>query len=67
MRWYTIEEKLPEPYVSVLAYDPIEAPFPCVHESYVDNEGNWHTPWPGDMLHITHWMDMPPISLEVEE
>ena len=60
-QWIPVTERLPEPFVSVLACIPSEAPLPTVHESYIA----YHETWvciltaerykPGE---VTHWMPM---------
>lgn len=41
--WVKCSDGLPEPFISVQAYMPDEEPFPVIHESYVDEHGNWHS------------------------
>ena len=41
MDWIRVNRFLPEPYLGVLCYMPMEDPFPRVHEGYVDREGIW--------------------------
>ncbi len=40
--WISTQDKLPTPFVSVLAHVPDKAPLPTVHEGYVDSDGDWH-------------------------
>lgn len=61
-KWIPVTERLPEPFVSVLAYIPSESPFPLVHESYMVDETLWvcileRRPWKEGV--VTHWMPMP--------
>lgn len=58
--WISIEDKLPEPFVSVLIYCPEEFPLPTVQEGYLAQNGKlfeWMARW-GE-CHPTHWMPMP--------
>ena len=59
--WCKCEEELPQPFVSVLAYVPEEAPLPTVHEGYIDNDGRWHLVhcFYQTVFNVTYWMDMP--------
>jgi hypothetical protein len=63
-----VEDRLPEPFVSVLAYVPSEAPLPMVHESYIADEPQlWvcileRRPWKDGA--VTHWMPMPEPPVE---
>ena len=61
-KWIPVTERLPEPFVSVLAYVPSEAPLPLVHESYMADDALWvcileRRPWKDGA--VTHWMPMP--------
>lgn len=68
MRWISVKEQLPEPFVSVLGYDPSCAPLPAVHECYADHGGIFHGPSFYGVFKVTHWMEMPtPPSTEVVE
>lgn len=39
--WISVKDRLPEPFVSVLACIPSESPLPTVHESYIADHGAW--------------------------
>ena len=58
--WIPVTERLPEPFVSVLAHMPGEKPFPTVHEGFISNDGIWQSEMfrrePGE---VTHWQPMP--------
>lgn len=60
MIWYTLEERIPTPFVSVLVYMPEEAPLPTVHEGYMADTGAW---WSNGFdrkpKEISHWAEMP--------
>ena len=62
-QWISVNDRLPEPFTSVLAYVPSEAPLPLVHESYfVDAPQVWvciieKQPWKQGA--VTHWMPLP--------
>ena len=60
MDWIRIDRFLPEPFVSVLCYMPMEDPLPKVHEGYVDRDGIWYVHgFRRDNGEVTHWADMP--------
>lgn len=61
IRAYSIEEKKPDPFVSVLAFSPSLKPLPQVHECYIDNDGCWHSAniYGMEDCVITHWAEMP--------
>ena len=58
--WISVEDRLPEPFVSVLVQMPGEEPFPPVREGFISNDGIWQSAMfrrePGE---VTHWMPMP--------
>lgn len=60
MEWISVEDRLPEPFESVLCYMPGETPFPTVHEGYLASDGIWVSNWfkiePGG---VTYWAEMP--------
>ena len=58
--WISVDDRLPEPFVSVLVHMPGEEPFPTVHEGFISNDGFWQSAIfrrePGE---VTHWQPMP--------
>ena len=58
--WISVEDRLPEPFVSVLVQMPGEEPFPTVREGFISNDGIWQSALfrrePGE---VTHWQPMP--------
>ena len=58
--WISVDDRLPEPFVSVLVHMPGEKPFPTVHEGFISNDGIWQSAMfrrePGE---VTHWQPMP--------
>ena len=58
--WISVEDRLPEPYVSVLVHMPGEKPFRTVREGFISNDGIWQSAMvrrePGE---VTHWQPMP--------
>lgn len=57
-KWISVEDRMPEPFVSVLTYMPDMPPFPPVREAY--RVGNvFYIPALADREHVTHWMPMP--------
>lgn len=61
LRWISVEEALPQPFVSVLGYMPEEAPLPTAHECYYADVrgGEWYSMWCYGTKKVTHWMPMP--------
>ena len=60
--WIPVEDRLPEPFVSVLACIPSEEPLPAVHESYIADHGAWVCILTAERYktgEVTHWMPMP--------
>ena len=58
--WISVDDMLPEPFVSVLVQMPGEEPFPTVREGFISNDGIWQSAMfrrePGE---VTHWMPLP--------
>ena len=57
--WISVDDRLPEPFVSVLVHMPGEEPFPTVHEGFISNDGIWQSAMfrrePGE---VTHWQPL---------
>ena len=58
--WISVDDRLPEPFVTVLVQMPGEEPFPTVREGFISNDGVWQSAMfrrePGE---VTHWQPMP--------
>ena len=58
--WISVDDRLPEPYVSVLVNMPGEKPFRTVREGFISNDGIWQSAMirrePGE---VTHWQPIP--------
>ena len=58
--WISVDDRLPEPFVTVLVQMPGEEPFPTVREGFISNDGVWQSAMfrrePGE---VTHWMPLP--------
>jgi len=57
--WISVDERLPEPFVSVLGYCPDEEPLPTVHECYMNDYCFWTSEQVYGMGTVTHWMPIP--------
>ena len=59
-KWISVDERLPEQFVSVLVYMPEECPWPTVREGYLRPDGKWYAAYytrtPDE---VTHWANMP--------
>ena len=58
-KWISVEERLPEPFVSVLGYCTECDPLPPVHEVYMNGFGLWCSAQVYGMGEVTHWMPLP--------
>lgn len=65
-RWISVKERLPEDFVSVIGYLPIEDKegFPPAREVYRTEKG-WFAPAFRELCIVTHWMPMPKWFREV--
>ena len=58
-KWISVTERLPQNFVSVLAYIPCEHPLPTVKEAYLA-DGSWVTRTSLFFTkEVTHWMPLP--------
>lgn len=58
--WISVDERLPEPFHSVLVHMPQETPCPTVHEGYRTNDGCWYSAhFVREFDEVTHWMPLP--------
>ena len=59
-QWISVEERLPEPFVSVLGHCPECDPLFPVHECYMLNDaGVWCNAQGCAIEGLTHWMPLP--------
>ena len=66
MEWISVDERLPEEFVSVLGYMPDADPFPPVRECY--RRGDVFVfPALHGIAHISHWREMPAPPCEIAE
>lgn len=58
--WISVEERLPDPFVTVLVHMPQEKPLPTVHAGYISKDGEWvGGMFKRDKDEVTHWMPLP--------
>ena len=58
--WISVNDRLPEPYVSVLVNMPGEKPFPTVRRGFISNDGIWQSAMiRREQGEVTHWQPMP--------
>lgn len=64
-RWISVEEMLPEDYVSVIGYLPIDDKegYPPAREVYRTEKG-WFAPAFRELCIVTHWMPLPTMPKE---
>lgn len=60
-KWISVEDRLPEPFISVLLCVPKLAPFPTVIEGYMSNAGTFHNVriLYDSIVQVTNWMPLP--------
>ncbi|MBO7172347.1 MAG: DUF551 domain-containing protein [Bacteroidaceae bacterium] len=71
-KWISVEERLPEAKLAVLAfgqryssYNKKGEPFPMTHVAYTRGEGEgWFTYSNDDYVEVTHWMPLPEPPVE---
>lgn len=66
-RWISVEERLPESYISVIGYLPIEDKegHPPTREVYRTEKG-WFAPALSELCIVTHWQPLPEPPEEVQ-
>lgn len=58
--WISVEDRLPDPFVTVLVHMPQEDPLPTVHAGYISKDGEWvGGMFNRDKDEVTHWMPLP--------
>lgn len=58
--WISVEDRLPDPFVTVLVHMPQEKPLPTVHAGYISKDGEWvGGMFKRDKDEVTHWMPLP--------
>jgi len=64
MKWISVEDDLPAPYVDVFIYPRPEYMY-TVFDGWIDTNGNWETGWEDshqtyeERPVVTHWMPIP--------
>lgn len=59
-KWIRTKNRLPEVFVSVLVYMPMDNILPQVYEGYLRPDGKWYAAsFERESDEITHWMPMP--------
>ena len=58
--WISVDDRLPEPFVTVLVQMPGEEPFPTVREGFISNDGVWQSAmFRREPCEVTHWQPIP--------
>ncbi len=58
--WISVEDRLPNPFETVLVHMPLEKPLPTVHAGYISKDGEWVGGlFNRDKDEVTHWMPLP--------
>ena len=58
--WISVEDRLPDPFVTVLVNMPQEKPLPTVNAGYISKDGEWvGGMFKRDKDEVTHWMPLP--------
>lgn len=65
--WISVEERLPDEFVSVLGYMTDAGEFPAVRECYTAGGTNFYFPALRDVHPCSYWMPMPKGPKEVAE
>lgn len=58
-KWISVEDRLPEPFVSVLGVMTDAGEFPAVRECYTVGGKSFFFPALNDIHPVSHWMPMP--------
>ena len=59
-KWISVNDRLPQPFVSVLVHMPEEEPCPTVREGFISNDGIWQSAmFRREPNEVTHWMPLP--------
>ena len=59
-RWISVNDRLPEPFETVLVQMPLENPLPTVGWGFIKGDGEWYcNHFNRDKDEVTHWMPLP--------
>lgn len=65
-KWISVDDRVPEQFVSVLVYMPGEYPFPTVREGYLRPDGKWdaayYTRMPDEVTHLANMPEPPEVN-----
>lgn len=60
MEWISVNDRLPNPYETVIVQMPLAAPLPTVSWGFIKSDGKWYCNYSNRADdEVTHWMPLP--------